>query len=278
MFSGFRKAPSTESSDFTSESNARLQQSAQGLFTSDLSINEFALLKQAGFEPLGLVMGSSIYHIGLQTANWGQNQELDVITQAMYHARELAMSRMEHEADALQADGVVGMRLEVSLSEWGESLAEFVAVGTAVRAPKGEPHRTFEGLHASARPFTSDLSGQDLWTLRQVGYRPLGLVMGVCVYHVAHQGLMQSLKTLGRNTEMINFSQALYNARELAMSRMQAEAAKLNAKGVVGVQVTERSFGWGSHVIEFMAVGTAVTPLEGAYRQIAPNMTLDLNG
>lgn len=278
MFSGFRKAPSTESSDFTSESNARLQQSAQGLFTSDLSINEFALLKQAGFEPLGLVMGSSIYHIGLQTANWGQNQELDVITQAMYHARELAMSRMEHEADALQADGVVGMRLEVSLSEWGESLAEFVAVGTAVRAPKGEPHRTFEGLHASARPFTSDLSGQDLWTLRQVGYRPLGLVMGVCVYHVAHQGLMQSLKTLGRNTEMINFSQALYNARELAMSRMQAEAAKLNAKGVVGVQVTERSFGWGSHVIEFMAVGTAVTPLEGAHGQIAPNMTLDLNG
>src|SRR3954465_6182983 len=37
-----------------------------GLFTSDLSVNEFLLVKEAGFEPLGLVVGSSIYHIGFQ--------------------------------------------------------------------------------------------------------------------------------------------------------------------------------------------------------------------
>ncbi len=45
---------------------ARLAQNQQGLFTSDLSVNEFLLVKQAGFEPLGLVVGSSIYHIGIQ--------------------------------------------------------------------------------------------------------------------------------------------------------------------------------------------------------------------
>ena len=33
------------------------------LFTSDLSVSEFLLVKQAGFEPLGLVMGTSIYQI-----------------------------------------------------------------------------------------------------------------------------------------------------------------------------------------------------------------------
>ena len=44
----------------------------RGFFTSDLSINEFLLVKQAGFEPLGLVLGSSIYHIGFQQANWSQ--------------------------------------------------------------------------------------------------------------------------------------------------------------------------------------------------------------
>ena len=37
-----------------------------GFFTSDLSVNEFLLVKEAGFEPLGLVIGSSIYHIGFQ--------------------------------------------------------------------------------------------------------------------------------------------------------------------------------------------------------------------
>ena len=36
------------------------------LFTSDLSINEFLLTREAGFDPVGLVMGSSIYHIGFQ--------------------------------------------------------------------------------------------------------------------------------------------------------------------------------------------------------------------
>ena len=36
----------------------------------DLSVNEFLLVKQAGFEPLGLVVGSSIYHIGIQLAGW----------------------------------------------------------------------------------------------------------------------------------------------------------------------------------------------------------------
>ena len=54
------------------------------LFTSDLSISEFLLVKEAGFEPVGLVVGSSIYHIGMQIANYGQNQELQVLSQAMY--------------------------------------------------------------------------------------------------------------------------------------------------------------------------------------------------
>ena len=39
---------------------------ARKLFTSDLSVNEFLLVKEAGFDPLGLVMGSSIYQIAPQ--------------------------------------------------------------------------------------------------------------------------------------------------------------------------------------------------------------------
>ena len=35
-------------------------------FTSDLSVNEYYLLEQAGFEPLGFVMGTSFFHIGIQ--------------------------------------------------------------------------------------------------------------------------------------------------------------------------------------------------------------------
>jgi uncharacterized protein YbjQ (UPF0145 family) len=253
---------------------ARMKQDvSRGFFTSDLSVNEFLLVKEAGFEPLGLVLGSSIYHIGYQQASWNQNQEMGVLTQAMYHARELAMTRMEEEADALGADGVVGVRLDIGRYEWGADLAEFIAVGTAVKHREGVLHRAPNG-----RPFTSDMSGQDFSTLLRAGYRPTGLVMGNCVYHVARQGMLASLKQVGRNVEMPNFTQALYEARELAMERMQAEADELQAEGIVGARIIERSHGWGSHVIEFFAIGTSVISTDPNHQIEKPALVLPLQG
>src|SRR5690349_24812067 len=89
-----------------------------GIFTSDLSVNEFLLVREAGFRPLGLVLGSSIYHVGFQFGRWSRNQELDTLSQAMYHARELAMSRMEAEADQLEADGIVGVRQDIEFKKF----------------------------------------------------------------------------------------------------------------------------------------------------------------
>jgi uncharacterized protein YbjQ (UPF0145 family) len=252
---------------------ARLEQNRAGLFTSDLSVNEFLLVKQAGFEPLGLVVGSSIYHIGLQMAGWKKSQEMTVLSEAMYGARQLAMTRMEEEADQLGADGVVGVRLDIGRYEWGQDMAEFIAIGTAVKHRDGVMHRAPNG-----RPFTSDLSGQDFWTLLRTGHRPVGMVMGSCVYHVAHRGMLQSMAQTGRNVELSNFTQALYDARELAMERMQSEAQEIGAEGIVGVALEEKSHGWGSHTIEFFAVGTAIVPREGHDEEIqAPTTVLDLS-
>lgn len=244
----------------------------RGIFTSDLSVNEFLLVREAGFEPVGLVMGTSIYHIGWQRPALRQSMELDILTQAMYSARDLAMTRMEEEADALDADGIVGVRLEVSRSEWGEHLAEFMAIGTAVRA------REASGRYRapSGRPFTSDLSGQDFWTLLRAGYKPIGLVMGTCVYHVGYQGLRQWFQQIGRNCEMPTFTQALYDARELSVGRMQAEAEAEQAEGIVGARVEERSHGWGSHVIEYFAVGTAIISERADHSIPAPSLVLSL--
>jgi uncharacterized protein YbjQ (UPF0145 family) len=246
-------------------------QGKDALFTSDLSVNEFLLVKEAGFHPRGLVVGSSIYHIGFQAKGWSTSREVQTLTQAMYAARELAMSRMEEEADVLGADGIVGVRLDVGFYEWGRGTAEFLALGTAVSAEDGGHWKTPEG-----KPFTSDLSGQDFWTLLQSGHAPLGLVMGTCVYHVAHQGMFKAMGNIGQNKEMPNFTQALYEARELAMERMQDEAKKVGAEGIVGVQIQEKSHIWGSHTIEFFAMGTAVRKLPD--REIAtPRMVLSLD-
>ncbi|AEJ40042.1 hypothetical protein TPY_1862 [Sulfobacillus acidophilus TPY] len=247
------------------------RESPRYVFTSDLSVNEFVLVDEAGFEPLGLVMGSSIYHIGYQQAAWSKNQEMTVLSQAMYQARELAMSRMEEEAEELKADGVIGVRLEVKLAEWGQHLAEFIAIGTAIRAKDGTSYRTPAG-----KPFTSDLSGQDFWTLMKTGFRPISLVMGTCVYHIAHQGVLQSLRQVGQNQELTIYTQGLYDARELAMERMQTEAADLGGEGIVGVQLHENHHEWGAHVIEFFAVGTAVKRAKPS-EMPAPQLVLPMN-
>jgi uncharacterized protein YbjQ (UPF0145 family) len=235
----------------------RSENNHKGVFTSDFSVNEFLLVRKAGFEPVGLCVGSCIFHVGIQYGSWSKNQEMTVLSQAMYQARESAMSRMREEAADMGADGVVGVRLEVKRLEWDANILEFVAIGTGVVHAKG--HTTFKG--PNGQPFTSDLSGQDFWTLLYAGYRPLEMVMGSCVYHVAHRGMLQSLGSVGQNVELTNFSQALYDAREIAMERMQQEAADAKAEGVVGVNLHEGSHNWQPHVIEFFAVGTAVVPI-----------------
>jgi hypothetical protein len=61
------------------------------------------------------------------------------------------------------------------------------------------------------------------------------------------------------------------------MERMQAEAEALEAEGIVAVQLTEGSHGWDSHVIEYFAVGTAITPTSQDHAIQPPSFVLSLN-
>ena len=278
----FGKGQSGDSSSWEPEAaGGRLARTAgadpTGGFTSDLSVSEYVLLGEAGFEPLGFVVGSSIYHIGLQVARWGQNQELGNLTQAMYSARELAMARMRAEADELGADGVVGVILRLQAYVWGQDVLEFVATGTAVRALAGTgAHKAPDG-----RAFTSDLSAQDFFRLLAAGAVPVAFVLGTCVYHIAHQSVMQTLRQAGQNQEMVQFTQGIYEARELALSRMQDEATEASASGIVGVDVKVSNHVWGEHATEFFATGTAVRRLSEEHRipdtSPKPTFTLGLD-
>ena len=258
--------------------DSRLAQTAgadpAGVFTSDLSVSEYVLLGEAGFEPLGFVVGSSIYHVGLQVGRWSQNQELQVLSQAMYNARELAMTRMQAEADHLSADGIVGVQLRMQMYAWGQSVLEFVATGTAVRHLSGQgAHRAPDG-----RAFTSDLSAQDFFRLIAAGAVPVAFVLGTCVYHIAHQSAMQALRQAGQNQEMIQFTQGVYEARELSLTRMQAEATQARSSGIVGVSVAVSNHVWGEHATEFLATGTAIRRLGDEHRlpETSPKPTFTL--
>jgi uncharacterized protein YbjQ (UPF0145 family) len=158
-------------------------------FSSNLSVDEAILLKEIGYEPLGLVVGSAVYHIGWQTQNWTTSEEMAVLTNVMYAARADALERLEAHAHSIGGHGVVGTTLDVRLHHGRESLAEFVAMGTAVANPAERPPRVW----------LSDLSGQDLYLLIRAGYQPMGLAFGACVYHIAYQGISARLGQATQN-------------------------------------------------------------------------------
>jgi uncharacterized protein YbjQ (UPF0145 family) len=89
---------------------------------------------------------------------------------------------------------------------------------------------------------------------------------------------MQSLRQAGVNQEMVVFTQGVYEARELALSRMQAEATQAGASGIVGVNVAVSNHVWGEHATEFLATGTAVRRLSDEHRlpETTPRPTFTL--
>ncbi len=238
---------------------ARLSHAGR-VFTSDLSVSEFTVLDHAGFRPLDLVMGVSVFHIGWQRQNLRQQQELTTLTQAMYTARHHALSRMQAEADSLGADGIVGVRLEWRPHGEAAEHVEFIAVGTAITYPD----RPRAWCRPDGHAFTSHLNVHEFNLLVASGWAPVSLVLGTCVYHVAAQGFMQTMRQMGQNIEMPQWTQGNYEARETAMARMQAEAEAAGAEGVVGVRFAVDNYVWGMHTLEFYCDGTAIRKVSDA--------------
>ena len=128
-------------------------------FLSSLSGQDHWMLREAGYRPVGFALGNCTWY---QIPNWQTrnattsgffgsgwtNQELADFTQAMYAARELAMGRMSREAEAVGAEGIVGVSLDphveirevdVNNSRRIDLIAHFTAIGTAVIQESGGP-------------------------------------------------------------------------------------------------------------------------------------------
>ena len=79
---------------------------------------------------------------------------------------------------------------------------------------------------AAMRAFASDQSGQEFWLVVDKGYTPVGMVLGNCVYSMgAFQGWLANIKGAFRG-EVSDVTRLMYEARELAITRMQDEASR----------------------------------------------------
>lgn len=256
-----------------------------GAFTSDLSVSGFALCHKLGLKPLSQVMGSSIYQVGYQSANWPMMMggsvitELNTLSEAWNEVRRLAFNRLALEAKLAGAQAVVGVQVRTAAHDWAEGAIEYVVVGTAIA-------RT--GRHADAEPVITDLSVADYSKLLQAGIEPAGIVACTSVVFAAYQsfGLMEpSIMNPVQNFEVPEFTQGMYGAREVVMERVGQQARQLGATGIVGMRIghsarrqevgsTNRSRG--GLVITFDAIGTAVHEHTGS-EPATPETTIDLS-
>ena len=209
-----------------------------GAFTSDLSVNEFAILDGLGVKPITQVMGSSIYQVGWQPQYFNVPTEVTKLSTAYNESRRLALGRLRAEARLAHADAVVGVRITSTTHAWAQGSIEFVAIGTAVRLP--------EGLRGSGdEALLTDLSGQEFVQLARVGVRAVGIVAHTSVHYVpaSWQTAMATSGSLfgggWRNQELVDFTAGVYAAREKAIGAAVAQASALEANGVVGVDISE---------------------------------------
>jgi uncharacterized protein YbjQ (UPF0145 family) len=204
------------------------------LFTSDLSVNEFVLARDAGCHPIAQLMGSSIYHIGQIPDYKGKTAELTIISDAHRASRRRALARLWREAVLVGADAVIGVKLRDRMitmgargkgGDDGGEVIEFTVVGTAIRAPFL--------THPKGEPIVTDLSGQDLWALIQDGWEPCGFFFDFCKFHGWHVTSGPS-----GGGEVTSANAVVETARKLVMDRVVAQAKAASAEFVVGSDLT----------------------------------------
>jgi len=232
------------------------------LFTSGLSVNEFALLSAVGPRPLAQVMGGSVVRVGQallppvppyrRWSSSGSNYsrleephaqqraayrrttivfELTVLTDAWAEARRNALNRLSEEALQVGADVVVGVELRRGEHDLAKRTIDYLISGTAIRSP---------GSTQTNWPLLSDLSVQDYWRLHEAGYEPAGLVAATSVMFASpSQGTRRRrMRTLQSNQELAELSQAFHVARDAVRQRLLSQAQGYHAEGTVGVELS----------------------------------------
>ena len=202
----------------------------------------------AEVEPVGLVMGGSVFYLGspslqaslrlssrrLSREGRARGAELAGIGSAFDQARAKAIERLCSEARARGAHAVVDVRVE--REHWASpgQCVEYILSGTAIRLP---------GRGPAYEPAVIPLPVDEYWQLVQAGYEPVGLAAASVVYETAPSAA--SLRALagvrfseGRSPrEIPEFSAAVSGAIGIALARAGDGARKLGAKHMLGMRV-----------------------------------------
>jgi uncharacterized protein YbjQ (UPF0145 family) len=156
------------------------------------------------------------------------------------------LTQAKHE----EANAVVGIR--TTILPW-MGTHEMLMTGTATLSAAATNGKT---------PVSSDLTGEELWSMAALGYAPIKMLMSTSIYSLGVVGgLLASLKSFTKG-EISDLTELVHDAREISIERIRREAVELGAEDVVGVKTYISEIG--NSLVEFMAIGTAVKKHESA--------------
>jgi uncharacterized protein YbjQ (UPF0145 family) len=234
-------------------------------FSSDLSVNEYAIAQASGLAPIAQIMGSSVVQHGWQNYPWssygGGIREMQSFAAPWNLSRERSFERLRQEAQFAGADAVIGIEMTTKAFLGDPGNVEYVVFGTAVRETTLVP-RDRSGPRMCA------LSGQDVDKLRRIGAETLGVIGHTSVVCVALSP--QANQMMGYwwgNQELTEVTEGVYAARQLAMDEVRRQASAAGANDMVISTLTHRidhreyeSSGYARHffIVSMHVLGTAI--------------------
>ena len=94
-----------------------------------------------------------------------------------------------------------------------------------------------------------------------MGYAPVKLLMSTSIYSLGMAGgFLAAFKSFKRG-EITELTTMIHDAREIAIGRIRTKPTQLGAEEVVGVKTFIAEIAGG--LVEFLAIGTAVTKMAG---------------
>jgi uncharacterized protein YbjQ (UPF0145 family) len=212
-----------------------------------LSGNEIYCLAKKGFEPGELVIGNSVWSLGLigslgSLARTIAGGEVTQMTEIIHEGRKAAIDRMNAWTGLHGAVGITGVTSELIIHSGN---IEFLSVGSAVHRPNE---------NSDSLEFTCSADGQELYCQLDSGFNPVGFAFGNVAYSIGLSGgIVGGLRSLAKG-EVKEFSEIFYHTRHLALERLQAEARSVGANCVVGVKTSIIKF---AGMQEMVMIGTA---------------------
>jgi|SRR5579884_2185357 len=220
-------------------------------FSTACSGQELYCQIDAGYEPRHFVIGNVAYALGVTRGLLGtmrrltRRGEVKEFSDMYNHTRHLALERLEQEAHERGANAVVDITTRIM--PFGTGIREMLMVGTASYNPV---------LGPLDRPLTSELTGEELWNLTQMGYAPVRLLLGTSVYALGLAGGITTMFSSLSRGEIDPVTRLVYEARENCLAHIEKEAETLQADGVIGIKLFVYEISTG--LVEVMAVGTAI--------------------